>query len=478
MRDNNKKNKPLLHEGAGRNRGALDLKSAEKICERTTGALRGTGINSSAILDTINEGVYLLNEQGRFIYVNSVIERRTEIPFERFIGLCFLDLLDPKDHKRVRANFERVLRGKYVPSYELEFHTPRGKTLCLEVEMQAIYRDRTITGALGISRDITRRKQAEEALRKTHLDLDQRIKRRTGELLESNRHLRREIKERRRAEEKLLGSEKKYRDLYEGSRDGYALVDLSDRIIEFNSAFKDMLGYPTEGELRGKRINEITSTKWHSAESKIFEEQVHKRGYSELYEKEYIKKDGTVFPIELRTYLVRNHNGKPAGMWAWVRDISERKQAEQELAMKTHNLQEVNTALRVLLKEREKDQRENEEKILSNVRELILPYVEKLRHSGLVAGQKACVDILEFNLNEIVSPFSSRLSSRFLSLTPTEIRIANLVKGGKSTKEMADLLNVSTRTVESHRDRIRRKLGIKNDKANLRSYLLSVYSGA
>lgn len=316
-------------------------------------------------------------------------------------------------------------------------------------------------------------KRREQALRKRYAALEERVKERTAALLASNKQLKLEIKERKRAEEKLARSEKKYRDLYEGSRDGYALVDSSGKIIEFNSAFKDMLGY-SDKELLHKKINEITSSKWHAAELKIFEEQVFRHGYSDLYEKEYIRKDGTIFPIELRTYLVKDHRGKPMGMWAWVRDITERKRAEQELEIKTNNLQEVNTALRVLLKERERDKIENEEKILSNVKELIFPYLGKLKNSGLTARQKAYLDILESNLNNIVSPFSSKLSSKFLNLTPTEIKVAHLIKEGKSTKEIASVMDLSTRTVESHRGRIRRKLGIKNNKANLQSYLLSI----
>jgi PAS domain S-box-containing protein len=160
------------------------------------------------------------------------------------------------------------------------------------------------------------------------------------------------------------------------------------------------------------------------------------------------------------------------------RDVTERKKAEEalkekeaQLKAKADSLEEVNTALRVLLKRRDNDKEELEAKVLSNVKDLILPYIERLKKSPLKDDQKSCVDILESNLTDIVSPFSYRLSSKYLGLTPTEIRVANLIKEDKTTKEIAEFMRLSKKTVETHRDHIRRKLGIKHKKVNLRTYL-------
>jgi PAS domain S-box-containing protein len=150
------------------------------------------------------------------------------------------------------------------------------------------------------------------------------------------------------------------------------------------------------------------------------------------------------------------------------------KQREKELEIKTGNLEEMNSALKVLLQRREEDRKELEEKVLFNVKELVVHYIEKLRNTGLDKKQAGFVDILESNLQSIVSPFSRALSHVYLNLTPVEIEIADLVRQGKSTKDMADLLNVSTRTVEFHRKNIRKKLGINQKKANLRTRLLSL----
>lgn len=147
---------------------------------------------------------------------------------------------------------------------------------------------------------------------------------------------------------------------------------------------------------------------------------------------------------------------------------------ERELETRSDNLSEVNTALKVLLKKRDEDRKALEEKVLYNVKSLIRPYLIKMKRLGMDARQKAYLEILESNLEEIVSPLSRRLSYDYLGFTPTEIKVASMVKQGKKAQEIAQLLGISTRTVEGYRYSIRERLGIKGKKVNLRTYLLSI----
>lgn len=151
------------------------------------------------------------------------------------------------------------------------------------------------------------------------------------------------------------------------------------------------------------------------------------------------------------------------------------RKREEELELKSRNLEEMNTALRVLLKHREEDKSELEERILSNVKKLVIPYVEKLRKSRLTDEQASYLDILDDHLRDVLSPFLRNLGTRHLNLTPKEIQVASLIREGKTSKEIADVIGVSARAVDFHRDNIRIKLGIKNKKANLRSFLLSTF---
>lgn len=162
-------------------------------------------------------------------------------------------------------------------------------------------------------------------------------------------------------------------------------------------------------------------------------------------------------------------------------DITARKHAEEalkrrelELEIKSQNLEEVNTTLKVLLKQREEDKKEIEEMFLSNVKEQVIPYVEKIKGTSLDAEQKACLETLEEHLNDIISPFVTKITAKFINLTPKEIQVASLIKDGKTTKDIAALLNISPGSVDLHRSHIRGKLGISNKDINLRSYLLSL----
>jgi two-component system sensor kinase FixL len=138
-----------------------------------------------------------------------------------------------------------------------------------------------------------------------------------------------DITERKTAEESVRESEAKYRSLYDSMMDGYVLVDMGGRILQYNETYRAMTGYSRD-ELQKLTYRDVTPEKWHAGENRIITEQVFARGYSDVYEKEYRRRDGSVFPIELRTFLLKDKPGKDIGMWAIVRDISGRKQTESE----------------------------------------------------------------------------------------------------------------------------------------------------
>ncbi len=133
------------------------------------------------------------------------------------------------------------------------------------------------------------------------------------------------------AREALRVSRDKFRRLYQQMLDGYAYADMAGRITECNPAFERMTGYTAE-ELARLGYSEITPETWRAAEKRIVEEEIIPKGSSGVYEKEYRRKDGSIVPVELLTVLDRDPSGKPAGMWAIIRDLTDRKAAARALA--------------------------------------------------------------------------------------------------------------------------------------------------
>lgn len=283
-------------------------------------------------------------------------------------------------------------------------------------------------------------------------------------------------------EEELHKSHRLLERVFASIKDVLLIIDDNTlEIIDCNSAVVDIFGYQRE-EMLGKTTNFLHIDKQNLEwfENKIFQ-SIKQTGYLYLPDFELKRKDGTIFPSEIRIMPLEYEEGKHIGWVGIIRDITEMKkekqalkERERELKAKTVKLEEVNAALKVLLKQREDDKKELEEKVLYNMKELVIPYLERLNKSGLNDRQKAYTSVLEINLDEIISPFSRGISTRYLSLTPTEIQVANLVKQGRTTKEIADLLILSYRTIEAHRNNIRNKLGLKNKKMNLRTHLLSI----
>jgi PAS domain S-box-containing protein len=131
-------------------------------------------------------------------------------------------------------------------------------------------------------------------------------------------------------EDVILQSQRKYRSLHMSMMDGFVMVNMQGKIIDSNESFQKMIGYDAD-ELRHLTYADITPNEWHAYEQQIVKEQILINGHSGVYMKQYRKKDGTVFPAELRTFLVRDEAGSNEGMWAIARDITERKQAEEAI---------------------------------------------------------------------------------------------------------------------------------------------------
>jgi PAS domain S-box-containing protein len=288
-----------------------------------------------------------------------------------------------------------------------------------------------------------------------------------------------DITERRKAEEALRQSEQKYRELFENANDIIFILDFDGTILSCNAAAAKTYGYESE-QMLGLNIESLLDPEYLPVVRQFIQKRLNNIDVQNPQEFLTYTKDGEAVWVEVNARIMKE-NGRQVSVHGIARNITERKKMEEalkkrelELEEKSRNLVDANKALKVLLRRREEDKTELEEKVTCNMRELVLPYIENLKMTDIDSQQLNQLKIIESNISEIISPFLRTLSSRYPNLTPMEMKIIHFIKEGRSTKEIAALLKTSTRTVEVHRDNIRKKMRLKNRKVNLRSHLLSL----
>jgi PAS domain S-box-containing protein len=284
-----------------------------------------------------------------------------------------------------------------------------------------------------------------------------------------------DITQRKQAEEALLESEIKFRNLAEQSPN-MILIIKNSKVIYANRKCEEITGYKSD-ELHSADFDFFRLIAPESVKLIKKNFKKHMSGEEvEPYEYTLIRKSDKRIEVIITTKLI-NYEGENAILGIFT-DITERKNAEKALREKDNklerqakNLIEMNTALKVLLEQREKEKTNIKESLLADIKKLVYPYVEKLENKGLNEDAQTFVNIIKSNINDLISPLASNLSSKYFSLTPSEIQIADLIKHGKTSKEIASMLNVSPKAVSFHRGNLRKKLGLLNKKINLRTYL-------
>jgi PAS domain S-box-containing protein len=239
-----------------------------------------------------------------------------------------------------------------------------------------------------------------------------------------------------------------------------------------NKAFEETLGF-TKEHIVGKTVHDILPEKL----ARIHHQkdlQLLQAGEIKYYEVSSAYPNGKKHDLLVFKALFHNKDGSVEGLIGTNLDISERKQAQLQLELHAEELENANTALRVLLKQVNENKTDMESKVLDNFARLVDPYLDILEANLANTPQQEYIKVIQENIKKITSAFSQKLSSSYIGLSPREIQVADLVRHGRTNKESAGVLNVSINAVEFHRNNLRRKLGIQNKKVNLRTYLLSM----
>lgn len=421
-----------------------ELEQKIKDLKETISDLNNRNEMLRKLIENANDQITLIDTKGYLIELNN------DATFEIFgwtreetLGkhYCDLGLFPDEIVKGFMVDQEYALKemkGVPLPISEVEAFRKDGSKVWVELNSKVISKEGEAVGIVNIIRDITNRKRAEKALRE---------------------------------------SEEMARALLNATTDAVLLIDRHGIIIDLNEAYAQQFKKPII-EIVGLCLWDIVPEP--ILDTKAIVQQVFRTGRSIRFEQEYkgTWRDHIIYPI-------LDSEKKVSRLAIFGHDITKLKHTEEALrrhrdnletlvAKRTLNLQEANTALKVLLKRLEEDKADLEKRMLSNVKEIVLPFILELTNSHLNERQQSITEIIETNLKTITSPLVKELSSRYLSLTPVEIRVANIIKQGKTTKEVADVLRMSIRTVDNHRYNIRKKLGINNKNINLATYLMSL----
>jgi len=298
-----------------------------------------------------------------------------------------------------------------------------------------------------------------------------------------------DITERKRAEEESRQRNILMKAIVDNIPNTIFLKDAKElRFILLNPAGEDLTGY-SSSDLLGKNDYDFVPKEQADFFTEKDRDVLRGRHVVEIQTEPLQTRNKGLRTLHTKKVPILNADGEPEYLLGISEDITERKEAEDELARyregleqlvaertqelenKTQTLEEVNIALKVLLQHREEDKKELGDRFVMNVNNLIIPFAEKMKSTNLDERQLAYLGIIETHLKDITSSMIKKFNQ--FNLTPAEVEVAALIKEGKATKEIAKIIGIATSTIDTHRNNIRKKLGISQEAVNLRSHLQS-----
>ncbi len=399
---------------------------------------------SESIIACLPGFYFMVDDAGRYLRWNENLETMLGYSHEELLGRDCLDLVPDEDKEKIQRATAKGFRQGW---FRVEYHNIRKDGVKIPYFAQGVSAE--IDGRpylIGVEIDLTKLKETERALS------------------ESEEHLR-----------SLMETAVNFSVYRIAFRDG---DPGSADIVFVSPSIKKLMGIEDPGTLNN----------WF--------ENIHPEDKTRILDAHFSLPRKTRVDESMRVFNPR------CGEWRWIQfistsvmdpngllkysngilfDITERvevtemlRMKEEELKKKTNKLAQLNTALQVLVEQREQEINDIEKGMLNTFDRLIKPYLNDLSGTPLNEEQKTFIEIIQSNLRKILSPLSKRLSDWRQGLTPAEIKIVDLIRNGKRTKEIAELLHISPNAVSFHRKSIRRKLGLTREKINLVGYLQSL----
>ena len=398
-----------------------------------------------AILNNTNMPVYLKDADYKYIFINRRFEYLAHVSGDKIKGKDDFAIFTEPIARLFRAQDEKVVKHRRLVEFEETLSLPVGVQTFVTSKFPIFNSEGEVDAIGGVCTDITARKKAEAELKET---------------------------------------EEKYRSIFEYSplgilhinKDGIITASNEKLANIFRLSLEKIIGFDTLKFLKDENLREAISTvltgKTSHCEGKSLTASGNERIYLRCVASPIFASDGAII-----------------GAIGIIEDITERKEAEKalkkahdeleqrvadrtaELNQRTERLVETNVALKILLEKREEDKQELEQKVIFNVEKLIYPHLEKLKKRCKEDTQRAFLKTIQSNLDEITSSFTQNHNTCLVNLTPAQIQIANLIKQGQTTKEIAELLNLSPATIACHRQEIRKRLLLTHKKISLQAAL-------
>jgi PAS domain S-box-containing protein len=409
------------------------MKKKIKELEKANEELRSLEETYRLSFEQVSDVIFMLDTDLRILNMSPSVEKNLGYHPLEFIGKPFAkikNVMDPGCYATASAKLASILEGKTVDPSDYIIFTKDGTRRYIETNATPVVKNGKLFCIVCIVRDITRRRQAEE-----HLFYERNF---SQTVVESQPGL-------------------------------FFVIDEQGKLLRWNDNLEIMTGY-SAGEIRETPAVDLLPENYRKESLQRIQEII-RRGEISM-ETEMIFKNGVRKTFRFHAKRL-SYEGRLCIVGTGM-DVTDQKRTENDLKRFAENLQDANIALRVLMQQRNEDQKDTEEKLQANVNDLILPALKKLKQANLEDRHKNQLQILEHHLREIVSPFMKNLHAAHADLTPREIQILDLIKKGKNNKEIAVLLAASLKTVETHRNHIRKKLNLVNARVNLRSYLLSM----
>jgi PAS domain S-box-containing protein len=482
MKDPSRINPELIEETAILKQRIKELEQSESERNRAEEALRRERDFANSIIQTAQAIVLVLDTKGNIVSINRYMEDISGYPLKEVQGKdWFSTFLPERDRNRMRKLFLNAVADIQTRGNVNPIVTRDGRERMIE------WYDKTlkdisgnILGLLAIGQDITERKRADEALR---------------------------------------DSEARFRTVADFAFNWETWTDNDGQFLYVSPSCQRITGYSAEEFLNDP---DLMMKIIHPDDREHFLEHRQQVVTNQVFNFDFriAHRSGEERWINHTCRPIGDTDGKSLGRWASNQYITKQKNLEKELDAynrqledlvkhrtvelqvikermiqeivkheesskslletrkemeeKAKNLEEMNTALNVLLKHREADREDLANNIMLSIKQLVTPYIEGLKKESLNAKNKMLVEMIEAGLKDITSPFTGKLSVAYMALTPREIQVANLIKQGKHTKDIADFMGISSAAVNLHRNHLRAKLGLKNKKTNLFAFLSSL----